>query len=1117
MTPSVVTGTSSQRSTLRPDRALLASAQRMTQKKMKKGFGKGQSWQNDAWDMFDLVGEARFLATMLANRMSQAQFYIGQVPDDPTEEPVPVENNPALTDILEALGGSASARSQMFTRLGINLFVTGDGWLVGIPRHRMPDSFLTGPLDEPDVDIELLLPPEELDDTIDITTLHWRVFSVNEVSGTAGGEVTLRMGESAEDQLIISPDELMMVRVWRSHPRKWWEADSPIRSSLPVLRELVGLTMRSSAEIDSRLAGAGLLIVPHGAARALAVAAGIEDPDNAPDQFTEALMEAMLTPIADRSSASAVVPLVVTVPDELVDKFVFMDFAKPLDEMQPDRVDQAVRRLALGLDAPPELLLGTGGMSHWGAWLVLEDVVSTHLEPPLALIADALTTQYLWPVLMGQGMSADEARRYVIWYDVSDLVVRPTRAADAQSMHAAGVISDASLRMANGFDDSDAPAVESPSNTPAIEMALDMIRAAPGLMSDPGLPQLVAQIQSVLDGNIPEVVDPVAAKAAASAAGRAPAGGQAGGIGNEAGTANTADTGPAIRLAPPVGPAAADPTRQRGLAASAGEIDWAAEAATWGAEGAWDPRALASRQGAWMAAGSRLAAEQTARLTEEQPEAPEQAEVSRETGPAVAGLAVLANDTGRVLMIQRSNEDLEDPARGTWEFPGGHIDEGEQPQDAALREFGEETGIDVGQGPVVREGWTSPNGVYQGFVLEIDNESSIAINPPHDERTTLNPDDPDGDDVETVIWVDPAHLEGWSALRPELAADLDVVLEALGADPAGARDTNDEPMTASALAARVIWSADTFKITKSDSNEPTKDKKGDDSGTTPSSGPGITRDEIGRFAPGGSGGKGKGDAEVAQLDQQLAEIDKQLAELESSSSGGSGGGSSSGGGSGGSGGSSAAKKAAGKSDAQKTADAKKVAALKAKKAEIKKKVTDAKLKAEAAAKVAETKKAVDKGLTTDARNAREQTRPGARTSTPAKEAAKKATATSTKPGTEAKPGNVTDAPVVEPISRTPDKTSDDEKRDRGLTASGGWGAPIPGWNVAVTSGEVVWSEVTPGPNVDVVDNGDGTSTLRPGPGFGTYPDAVPLAETTSTVSAADFPSANTRAAQDGQR
>ena len=202
-----------------------------------------------------------------------------------------------------------------------------------------------------------------------------------------------------------------------------------------------------------------MLIVPQSAQRALNIAAGIPE-DAEEDQFTEALMQAMLTPISDRGSASALVPLVVTVPDEVTGLFQYLNFAKPLDEKARELRDESIRRLALGLDAPPELLLGSAASNHWGAWLVREDVVTTHVEPPLALICDALTSQFLWPILVGQGMTPTEAREYAVWYDVSRMILRPNRASDALSLHGAGVISDKALRDASGFSDVDSPEAE---------------------------------------------------------------------------------------------------------------------------------------------------------------------------------------------------------------------------------------------------------------------------------------------------------------------------------------------------------------------------------------------------------------------------------------------------------------------------------------------------------------------------------------------------------------------------------------------------------------------------------------------------------------------------------
>lgn len=52
--------------------------------------------------------------------------------------------------------------------------------------------------------------------------------------------------------------------------------------------------------------------------------------------------------------------------------------------------------------------------------------------------------------------------------------------------------------------------------------------------------------------------------------------------------------------------------------------------------------------------------------------------------------AALVFDKDKVLLIKRTKE----PWKGMWHFPGGHVDEGELPQDAVVRELREETGLD---------------------------------------------------------------------------------------------------------------------------------------------------------------------------------------------------------------------------------------------------------------------------------------------------------------------------------------------------------------------------------------------------------------------------------------
>lgn len=136
--------------------------------------------------------------------------------------------------------------------------------------------------------------------------------------------------------------------------------------------------------------------------------------------------------------------------------------------------------------------------------------------------------------------------------------------------------------------------------------------------------------------------------------------------------------------------------------------------------------------------------------------------------PTHAGVAVVARDTGRVLMLQRALDD-DDPAGGTWEFPGGSIEDGETPEQAARREFAEEVGCEA-NGQIVAE-WTSANGIYRGHVMVVPSEGSLDCNLDPEDRIVLNPDmDPDGDGIEVCAWWRIADLPQLTALRPEVRA-----------------------------------------------------------------------------------------------------------------------------------------------------------------------------------------------------------------------------------------------------------------------------------------------------------------------------------------------------------
>lgn len=136
------------------------------------------------------------------------------------------------------------------------------------------------------------------------------------------------------------------------------------------------------------------------------------------------------------------------------------------------------------------------------------------------------------------------------------------------------------------------------------------------------------------------------------------------------------------------------------------------------------------------------------------------AEVAK-NAPRAAGLVVKADDTGRVLMVQRSVENHNERAAGLWEWPGGRLEDGEDAFDAACREWEQEVGVTLPAGKQ-RGVWMSKDGRYEAFVWVIPHESDIELN---DARGL----DGTGDqEVENVAWWDPKDLPGNPAVRVEV-------------------------------------------------------------------------------------------------------------------------------------------------------------------------------------------------------------------------------------------------------------------------------------------------------------------------------------------------------------
>ena len=122
-----------------------------------------------------------------------------------------------------------------------------------------------------------------------------------------------------------------------------------------------------------------------------------------------------------------------------------------------------------------------------------------------------------------------------------------------------------------------------------------------------------------------------------------------------------------------------------------------------------------------------------------------------------AGIAVVSQGSGRVLMLQRDNTDKDKKAASRLEFPGGRLDANESAWAGALREWQEETGNELPEGEIVAT-WDNDHGPYRLFVYVIATESEIHLNPDKDDMEVVDPDHPHASQPEVAAWYYPKDL-----------------------------------------------------------------------------------------------------------------------------------------------------------------------------------------------------------------------------------------------------------------------------------------------------------------------------------------------------------------------
>jgi len=372
------------------------------------------TWQTEAWRLYDIIGELRFVANWIGSACSRVRIYVAQVDENGrVQKEVTNKKIPGLAD---SLFGGPPHKAEALRALGINLTIAGDAYVIGRGTDYESDE--------------------------------WFVLSCSELKRYARtGVVEMTTYDGTPEKL--NPETDIIIRMWTPHPRRGLWADSPTRAAMPMLWEIERLTRYVFAQIDSRLFSAGLLPIPK--------ETSFPDDDTeipGAEGLTSLLMKVGSTGLKGEGTAAGVMPTIVEMPTEALGKIELVTFGSDLSKQAMDLRAEALRRFALAMDIDPSILTGAGEANHWGAWQIMEGQINVHIVPLMVRICDALTTAYLQPALKAIKEDPD---RYVFWYDTAPLTVRPERLKDTREMYDAGLVSKATVLLSGDYKISDAP------------------------------------------------------------------------------------------------------------------------------------------------------------------------------------------------------------------------------------------------------------------------------------------------------------------------------------------------------------------------------------------------------------------------------------------------------------------------------------------------------------------------------------------------------------------------------------------------------------------------------------------------------------------------------------
>ena len=422
-----------------------------------------QNWQKTAFDIYDAEGHLFYATNYVGGALSRIKLVGATKPKTygDLEKPTVLKDGP-VADAIAAIASPLGGQSGFLRQIGRNIFLTGEAWVIA-SSVKLPDG--------------------STDD-------NWDAVSVDELVAENGKQMRRSLPGA---QAVDLPKGSLVFRIWKEHPRYSQLADSGTRSCIELLEKIIILNRAEKAVARSQLAGSGILALPQELVPpAWQNQGNVANPMEA-NPLWQALAESMMAPLTDESAPSAVVPLLLVGPGEVIKNMKYEPLNRRFDSAAAQAsIKMAIEQIANTLELPKEILLGVGEATHWTAWAIREDVFQAHIQPLIELVCAGLTKTFLRQALAKfspaqlKEAGIDNIEDVVVWYDASELVIQPDRADKIAAAHDRFVATDDAL--AEALDIPESSRLDKDSDEYKKRVGLKMVDAKMAITGKPTEP-----------------------------------------------------------------------------------------------------------------------------------------------------------------------------------------------------------------------------------------------------------------------------------------------------------------------------------------------------------------------------------------------------------------------------------------------------------------------------------------------------------------------------------------------------------------------------------------------------------------------------------------------------